>query len=290
MLLIDLSKSSFRKKIESAYIFLHSSLSLSRSILYLHFYHHHDVNSKQVVFETRVVSVSFDASSSSSPRSTSIWRADGANCARTIGGICFSIITSAWSRHHSNVIRNSSEITRFARIGFTFFLHSAASLPVDRDNLNWQSALLTYRFLFRLLYFFFNELRNAKLHFQCVETFFVLIGIVGVEYQVVGVIFCSSSAVLTWDSMHKNASSLVGSLRRCLPLVIRFFSLLLLLVPSVFFVCVFLLLWLFACFIRWFDSCIYQIVKKRWFLEWLKVGIFKRNVVIMWFIFRSPYN
>lgn len=57
-------------------------------------------------------------------------------------------------------------------------------LPSDH-NLNWQS-------VFGIDFFselFFNTFQNAKLHFRCVEKFFVLIGIVGVEYQVVGVIF-----------------------------------------------------------------------------------------------------
>lgn len=57
---------------------------------------------------------------------------------------------------------------------------------------------IAFRIDFSPRILFFNELRNAKLHFSlslslclslCVEKFFVLIGIVGVAYQVVGVIF-----------------------------------------------------------------------------------------------------
>lgn len=62
-----------------------------------------------------------------------------------------------------------------------------------------------------LNFFAFNELRNAKLHFRCVETSFVLIGIVGVGYQVVGVIFLFLlffAGRLQFNA-HKNASGFV---------------------------------------------------------------------------------
>lgn len=116
----------------------------------------------------------------------------------------FEICTNRFSMHaHDAYIYGTDE-----HILFSPFFH-----PVD--NLNWQShffrvsiSLSFHGCLLRFGSFFSlsNELRNAKLHFRCVETFFVLIGIVGVAYQVVGVIF-RIYFLAAHNSMHKNAPS-----------------------------------------------------------------------------------